>query len=83
MSFTVVMEGMTLIAFVVLISGGKQMRESGWKILCGLLLLTGCIQSAAMALVVSFASRFLLLVEGYCGEERGLSLPWICVRRDG
>lgn len=53
MSFAVVMEGMTLIAFGVMISGGKQKRESGWKIMTGLLVLVGLIQCTAMALVVS------------------------------
>lgn len=53
MSFAVVMEGMTLIAFGVMISGGKQMRVSGWKIITGLLILVGLIQCTAMALVVS------------------------------
>lgn len=53
MSFAVVMEGMTLIAFAVMISGGKQMRESGWKIMTGCLVIVGLIQCTAMALVVS------------------------------
>lgn len=52
MSFAVVMEGMTLIAFLVVIVGGKQKRESGWKILSGLLVLAALIQCIAMALVV-------------------------------
>lgn len=55
MSFAVVMEGMTLIAFVVVIAGGKQKRESGWKILSGLLGLVGLIQCTTMALVVSLS----------------------------
>ena len=55
MSFAVVMEGMTLITFVVVIAGGKQKRESGWKILTGLLILVALIQCTAMALVVGFS----------------------------
>jgi hypothetical protein len=51
MSFAVVMEGVTIIAFVLMIAGGKQKRESGWKILSGLLALVALIQCAAMALV--------------------------------
>ncbi|MCJ1244626.1 hypothetical protein MMC30_001825 [Trapelia coarctata] len=51
MSFAVVMEGMTLIAFLVVIAGGKQKREQGWKILSGMLLLAGMIQCAGMALI--------------------------------
>lgn len=53
MSFAVVMEGMTLIAFMVMIAGGKQMRESGWKILSGFLMLIGLVQCTGMALIVS------------------------------
>lgn len=52
MSFAVVMEGMTLIAYVVIIAGGKQKRESGWKILCGLHLLVAALQCAGMAIIV-------------------------------
>lgn len=54
MSFAVVMEGMTLITFLVVIMGGKQKRESGWKILTGLLVVPALIQCIAMALVVGF-----------------------------
>lgn len=52
MSFAVVIEGMTFISFVVMIAGGKQKRESGWKILAGLLFLIGGVQCAGMALIV-------------------------------
>lgn len=61
MSFAVVMEGMTLITFVMVIVGGKQKRESGWKILTGLLVFVALIQCTAMALVVGFIPfRFLI-----------------------
>lgn len=53
MSFAVVVEGMNLIAFLVVLVGGKQKRESGWKVLTTLLLLAGLIQCAGMALIVS------------------------------
>lgn len=62
MSFAVVMEGMTLIAFGVMISGGKQIRESGWKIITGLLIFVGLIQCTAMALVVSLPTPIAMLV---------------------
>lgn len=52
MSFAVVMEGMTLVAYIVLLSGGKQKREQGWKVICGLLFLVGLLQCAGMALIV-------------------------------
>lgn len=54
MSFAVVIEGMTLIAFIVVLAGGKQKREKGWKVLCGLLVLAALIQCAGMAIIVSF-----------------------------
>ena len=58
MNFAIVMEGMTLIAFLVVIIGGKQMREKGWRVLSGLMLLAGVIQCAGMALIVSFLSAW-------------------------
>ena len=63
MSFAVVMEGMTLVAYIVLIAGGKQKREQGWKIICGLLFLVGLLQCASMALVVSVALGPTLVLE--------------------
>ena len=52
MSFAIVLEGMTLIAYTVILAGGIQKRTTGWKILSGLLLLVGAIQLTAMALMV-------------------------------
>ncbi|CAO1603006.1 hypothetical protein XANCAGTX0491_006600 [Xanthoria calcicola] len=51
MSFAVVIEGMTLIAFIVVLVGGKQKREQGWTVVSGLLLLAGLIQCAGMAII--------------------------------
>lgn len=53
MSFAVVIEGMTLIAFIVVLVGGKQKREQGWTVVSGLLLLAGLIQCAGMTIIVS------------------------------
>ena len=53
MSFAIVLEGMTFIAYLVILVGGKQKRESGWKILSGLHFIAGALQLAAMAIVVS------------------------------
>ena len=33
MTFAVVIEGMTIVAFAILIGGGKQMREQGWGVM--------------------------------------------------
>ncbi|KAI9887179.1 MAG: hypothetical protein M1823_001006 [Watsoniomyces obsoletus] len=51
MSFAVVLEGMTLVAYITILAGGRQKRESGWTVLSFLLLLTGCVQCTAMAIV--------------------------------
>ena len=55
MSFAVVMEGMTLIAFLVMIVGGKQKREQGWKVLSGLIAFVGVILAVGMGLIVSYS----------------------------
>lgn len=71
-SFAVVMEGVTLIAFLVVIAGGRQKREQGWKVLTGLLLLVGMVQCAGMALIVS-TSAVIGVVDG-ANLVAGLSL---------
>lgn len=53
MSFAIVLEGMTLITYMVILSGGKQKRESGWKILSGLHFIVGALQLAGMVIIVS------------------------------
>lgn len=54
MNFAAVFELVTIVAFIVVLAGGKQKRERGWKLLAAMLLITGAVQCAAMALVVSF-----------------------------
>ncbi|KAH8786139.1 hypothetical protein BGZ57DRAFT_882268 [Hyaloscypha finlandica] len=51
MSLTAVLELATLVAYIVVILGGKQKREAGWKVLASLLLLIGVVQCASMAIV--------------------------------
>jgi hypothetical protein len=55
MSFAVVLEGMTLIAYLVVLAGGKQKRETGWRILTLFLVLIALVQCASMGLVVGFS----------------------------
>lgn len=52
MSFAVVIEGMTIAAFVILILGGKQRREQGWGVMALLAVIAALVQACAMALVV-------------------------------
>ncbi|KAG0651877.1 hypothetical protein D0Z07_1072 [Hyphodiscus hymeniophilus] len=51
MSFAAVLELATIVAYCVVILGGKQKRETGWKVLTFMLMLVGIIQCAAMAIV--------------------------------
>ena len=53
MSFAVVIEGMTIAAFVILIMGGKQRREQGWGVMALLAVISALVQGCAMALIVS------------------------------
>lgn len=58
MSFAVLLEGMTLITYIIILAGGKQVRESGWRILSLFLVLVALVQCASMGLVVSFRLPF-------------------------
>lgn len=51
MSFTILLQGMTLITYLIILGGGKQKRETGWKILTLFLMMIGLVQCAAMGLV--------------------------------
>lgn len=53
MSFAVVLEGMTVIAYVIIMAGGKQKRVGGWKILSGFHVLVGILLGGAMSIIVS------------------------------
>ncbi|KAH8685763.1 hypothetical protein BGZ60DRAFT_523044 [Tricladium varicosporioides] len=51
MSFAAVLELVTIVAYLVILNGGKQKRETGWRILSFLLFLVGIVQCAGMAIV--------------------------------
>lgn len=51
MSFAVVIELATLIAYAVTILGGVQCRSKGWKVVCALLAFAGIAQCVSMAIV--------------------------------
>ncbi|TAQ89394.1 hypothetical protein B7494_g2285 [Chlorociboria aeruginascens] len=51
MSFAAVLELVTLVAYSVVIVGGKQKRETGWKVLTFMLVLVAVVQCASMAIV--------------------------------
>lgn len=52
MSFAVVLEGMTIAAFVVLLVGGKQKREQGWGFMATMAALAALVQAIGGSIVV-------------------------------
>jgi uncharacterized membrane protein YsdA (DUF1294 family) len=52
MALAAILEGATLVGFLVVMAGGKQARVSGWRILAGMLLVVGAVEGAAMAIAV-------------------------------
>lgn len=52
MSFSVVIELASLIGYLVVLLGGKQKRDAGWKMISGLLFVAGAASCASMAIVV-------------------------------
>ncbi|KAK3326497.1 hypothetical protein B0H66DRAFT_530501 [Apodospora peruviana] len=66
MSFAIVVELATLVSFLIIMAGGKQKREKGWKLLGTMLAGVATIQFIAMALVTYlFNYDDLFLVSGY------------------
>ena len=54
MSFAVVVELASAIAFAVILLGGRQKREAGWKVLGWLLGVAAAAQLLSMAVVVRY-----------------------------
>jgi hypothetical protein len=52
MSFAVVLEGMSIVAYVIILGGGKRLRENGWRVLSLLIILSAIVQAAGMSIVV-------------------------------
>ena len=52
MEFSAIMELACVVAYIVILVGGRQAREEGWKVLSILLGLVAAGQMIAMALVV-------------------------------
>jgi len=51
MSFSVIIELATIVAFIVIILGGKQTRDYGWKVVCSLLAVIVLTQCASMSII--------------------------------
>lgn len=56
MNFGAVMELATLVAFAVVLLGGRQMREGGWKIIAGLLGFVSVVEAAGIGMIVSLSA---------------------------
>ncbi|KAF2247811.1 hypothetical protein BU26DRAFT_457762 [Trematosphaeria pertusa] len=64
-SFDVVIELCTLVAFCVIIAGGVQRRTAGYMVLCALLLFGGIVQCAGMAIVAFLYDHHERFFEGW------------------
>jgi hypothetical protein len=51
MSFAVIIEFATFIAFAVVILGGVQQRSYGWKIVCSLIACAALVEAAGMSII--------------------------------
>jgi len=73
MNFSIIFEVAVLVAYLVILVGGRGTREVGWKILSPLLLVVAGAQLVAMTLVVGFDRR-----RGRgCGEVAHVANMWI------
>lgn len=59
MSFAVVLEGMSVLSYLIIIMGTKRLRENGWKVLSLLVVLGSIVQVGAVCLVVRGLILFL------------------------
>ncbi|KAF2258010.1 hypothetical protein CC78DRAFT_157658 [Lojkania enalia] len=73
-SLAVMVELCTFVSFVVTMAGGVQRRSTGWKVVCPLLLASGLIQCAGMALVAFLYDHDDRFFEGWY-----LDLSWTLV----
>lgn len=54
MSFAVVLEGISVVSYLIILSGGKRLRESGWRALSLIIVLGAVVQAVSVSIVVSF-----------------------------
>lgn len=69
MSFAVVLEGLTVVSYLIVIAGSKTLRENGWKALSLVVILGSGVQAACMAIVVSFLDIYTVLY--WLGRKKG------------
>ena len=66
MSLGVVVEGMTIAAFLILLLGDKQRREQGWAVLSIMVAIAAAVQAAGMSITVR-----QLPIAGHRSESMG------------
>lgn len=52
-SFAVVLQGISIVTYLVILSGGKRLRENGWSVLSLMVGLSAIVQAGGMSIVVS------------------------------
>lgn len=52
MSFAVVLQAISVVSYVIIIWGNKQLREGGWRTLSWMVIMSATVQAASMAIVV-------------------------------
>lgn len=57
MSFAIVLQGISVVSYLVILSGGKRLRENGWFALSLMIGLSAVVQAAGMSIVVSLRIR--------------------------
>ncbi|KAK4444461.1 hypothetical protein QBC34DRAFT_415292 [Podospora aff. communis PSN243] len=66
MSLAVVVDLATIVGFLVIVAGGKEKRETGWRVLCGMLGLIAALEFGAVAVAgYVFDHDNLFHVPGY------------------
>ncbi|KAJ5925649.1 hypothetical protein N7454_008288 [Penicillium verhagenii] len=51
MSFAVVLQGLSIVTYLIILWGGKRLRENGWRVLSIFVILSAVIQAASMSIV--------------------------------
>lgn len=57
MSLAIVLQGISVVSYLVILSGGKRLRENGWFALSLMIGLSAVVQAAGMSIVVSLRIR--------------------------
>ncbi|KAI1959819.1 hypothetical protein LOZ58_004184 [Ophidiomyces ophidiicola] len=79
MSFAIVLEAITLITYIVILAGGKQMRETGWKVLTVFLVFISLVQCGGMALVSYLFDNDERFYPGWKLDSSWIMFRGVCV----